>query len=102
MEKKRIKTRTEFFFFNRNQTIVLEEPAEIIFINCGAVGDRLTINNNLTLDSLQTTTSVGSQFPNTFTIKHNPNEIDVTNYIVRFVTTIDPRLIVIAKYYVND
>lgn len=102
MEIKRIKTRTEFFFFNRNQTIVLEEPAEVIFINCGATGDRLTINNNLTLDSHATTTSVGSQFPNTYTIKRNPNEIDVTNYTVRFITTSDPRLIVIAKYYVND
>lgn len=102
MEKKRIKTRTEFFFFNRNQTIVLENPSEVIFMNCGSVGDRLTINNNLILDSHQTATSVGSQFPYMYTIKHNPNEVDVTNYIVRFNTTIDPRLIVIAKYYVEE
>lgn len=102
MEKKRIKTRTEFFFFNRNQTIVLEEPAEVIFINCGAGGDRLTINNNLTLDSTLSTNNGTAQFPNTYTIKRNPNEVDITNYIVRFVTTIDPRLIVIAKYYVEE
>ena len=102
MEIKRIKTRTEFFLYNRNQTLVLEEPAEVIFINCGAVGDLLTINNNLILSSHASTTSVGSQFPNTYTIKRNPNEIDITNYTIRFLTTIDPRLIVIAKYYVND
>jgi hypothetical protein len=102
MQTKKIKTRTEFYFFNRNQTIVLDEPAEIIFINVGAVGDRIVINNNLTLDSHQTATSVGSQFPSTYTIRHNPNEIDVTNYTIRFTTLIDPRLFVICKYYVND
>lgn len=102
MEKKRIKTRTEFYFFNRNQTIVLEEPAEVTFINVGASGDRIVINNNLILDSHQTATSTGSQFPSTFTIKHNPNEVDVTNYTIRFITTIDPRLYVICKYYVEE
>jgi len=102
METKKIKTRTEFYFFNRNQTIVLEEPAEVIFINCSALPDRVIINNNLTLDTTLATNSGVAQFPSSFTIKHNPNEIDVTNYTIRFVSTTDPRLIVICKYYVND
>jgi len=102
MQTKKIKTKTEFYFFNRNQTLVLSEPAEIIFINCGALPDRVIINNNLILDTTLSTNGGGAQFPSTFTIKHNPNEIDVTDYTIRFVATTDPRLFVICKYYVND
>lgn len=102
MEKKRIKTRTEFYFFNRNQTIVLEEPAEVIFINVGSAGDRIVINNNFTMDSTQSTNAGTAQFPNIYTIKRNPNEVDVTNYTIKFITTIDPRLYVICKYYVEE
>ena len=102
MEKKRIKTRTEFYFFNRNQTIVLDEPAEVTFINVGALPDRVVINNNLVLDTTLSTNGGTAQFPNTFTIKHNPNEVDITNYTIRFVATVDPRLFVICKYYVEE
>lgn len=102
MERKRIKTRTEFFRYDRNQTIVLEEPAEVIFMNLGAAGDRITINNVFTLDSHQSVTSIGAQFPYMYTIKRNPNEVDATTYIIKFNAPGDPRLIVIAKYYVEE
>ena len=101
MDKKRIKTRIEYFSYSTNQTIVLEEPAEIIFINTGAVADRVVINNNLILSSTLATNNGTAQFPSSLTIKMNPNEIDTTNYIIRFVGTTDPRLYVIVKYYVD-
>jgi len=93
------KTRVEYLSYSTNQTIVLEEPAEVIFINTGAVGDRVVINNNLILSSTLATNSGVAQFPSTFTIKNNANEVDTTNYTIRFVGLTDPRLYVIVKYY---
>lgn len=96
------KTRVEYFSYSTNQTIVLEEPAEVIFINTGAVADRVVINNNLILSSTLATNSGVAQFPSTFTIKNNINEVDTTNYTIRFIGATDPRLYVIVKYYVKN
>jgi hypothetical protein len=68
-------------------------------MNCGAVGDKVVINNNLTLDSHATITSIGGLYPYTLNVNMNSNEIDTTNYTIRFVGTDDPRLYVIVKYY---
>lgn len=97
---KYIKTRIEYNSYNTNQTLVLDNPAEVIFINAGATGDRVVINNNLILSSTLATNNGTAQFPSRLEVKMNSNEVDSTNYVIRFVGTADPRLYVIVKYYV--
>jgi hypothetical protein len=101
MDIKTRKTRVEYLSFSTNQTLVLEEPAQVIFMNTGAASDRVVINNNLILSSIAATNGGTAQFPSTFTIKNNANEVDTTNYTIRFVGTADPRLYVMIKYYVK-
>jgi len=99
MEDKYIYTRIEYNNYSTNQTIVLEEPAEVTFINCGAAGDEIIINNNLRLSPLISTNAGTAQFPSRINVNMNSNEIDSTNYIIRFLGATDPRLYVIVKYY---
>lgn len=99
--KDKIHTRIEYLSFSTNQNLVLDDPAEVTFINCGALGDQVVLNNNLTLDSHKAATEVtGSKYPYTLNVKMNSNEIDKTNYVIRFIGNTDPRLYVIVKYYV--
>lgn len=102
MDIKKIKTRVEYLSFSTNQTLVLEEPAQVIFINTGALNDFVVINNNFTLSSLAATNNGTAQYPSTFTIRNNSNEIDATIYTIRFFSTAPVtnfQLKVIVKYY---
>jgi hypothetical protein len=90
----------EYNIYSTTQTLVLDNPAEVIFMNIGGLTDQVVINNNFTLDSIIATNTGSATNPSIFTIKMNPNEIDITDYHVKFTgTPVRPRLNVIVKYY---
>lgn len=91
---------TEFNIYSTTQTLVLDSPAEIIFINIGGLADQVIINNVFTLDSTIATNSGVATNPSYYTMRMNPNEIDISDYHIRFVGRGErPRLMVIVKYY---
>ena len=90
----------EYNIYSITQTLVLDNPAEVIFINAGGLTDQVIINNNFTLDSVIATNSGSATNPSIFTMKMNPNEIDITDYHIRFTgVAVNPKLNVIVKYY---
>ena len=99
-EAKKIKVRYEFYTFNQNATLVLEDPAEIQFKNISTiVGATIILNNSFTLNSVKDNNSGIATFPSELILKNNDNEIDVTSY-----TIINPAgegvLSVVVKYFV--
>lgn len=111
-----IKTRREFLVFNTNQTLVLENPLSVEFYNfydlptINQDGD-VTINNTLTLIpywrslGLSGSAILSPQFFASlyyFKVENNPNELDVTQYQIRFFNnSTGNKLIVIVKYIVK-
>lgn len=90
----------EYNVYSTTQTLVLDSPAEVIFINSGGKTDQVIINNNFTLDSVLATNSGSAINPSIFTMKMNPNEVDITDYHIKFTgVPVDPKLYVIVKYY---
>jgi hypothetical protein len=104
----------EFFVFNSDSTLVLENPLSVEFINCynGILltneGD-VTINNSLVLTPYWKSLGLSGnvllqppQFASPYSIKleNNEDEQDTTQYTIRFFNNNNTtnRLFVIVKY----
>lgn len=103
----------EFFVFNADSTLVLENPLSIQFINCynnisiTNEGD-VTINNSLVLTPYWKSLGLSGnvllqppQFasPYQITLNNNADEQDTTQYTIRFNNkSTGNRLFVIVKY----
>lgn len=104
----------EFFVFNSDATLVLENPLSVEFINCYtgiAITNEgeVTINNSLVLIPYWRSLGLSGnvllqppQFASPYTIKldNNNNEQDTTQYTIRFNGNVitENRLFVIVKY----
>lgn len=87
----------EFKEFTESQTLVLNNPAEVTFINQGVGGGVITINNVINLiTSAQVVQGVGD-YLDRIVLKPNLNEIDTTDYNVKI--PVGSKLVVICKYY---
>lgn len=97
------------FVFNGNPdattftatTLVLENPAEIQWLLTGnnLTPSSCTINNTIILQDYQSTLLSVAQYPFSFILKNNLDEIDYTTYIIKLSPF--ARLQVLCKYYVN-
>lgn len=87
----------EFRTIETNQVLVLEQPAQITFQLQGAPGQAVIINENYTLLTRSESLQAPFKSPFELTLNNNVNELDVTNYNIRFVGF--PTLILIIKYY---
>lgn len=101
MNNTKIKVRNEIYTITESGNLVLSNPASITFFNAGVGGQNVVINNALTLSTQLDFLGGAAVNPYTFTMPMNSDEIDVTNYQVKFVTGAG-LLYVIAKYYVNE
>jgi hypothetical protein len=105
MTTKRQKVKYAFLQYSNNttgitqQTLVLEQPAEVRFYNISASGGagKIIINNIYELTS--PVTLPASPLPTELVLKNNLNEIDVTTYQLRLNPT--AILNVVVKYYVD-
>jgi len=98
---KKIKVKYEFKLYDRNQTIVLNNPSQVQFINISNVpGGLVIINNFLTLNSVRDSITGFGPPPNPsqITLNNNTDEEDTTNYTCQFPAN-EGILLVIAKYY---
>lgn len=96
-EKKEV--RFEFYEFNQNKQLVLENPAELTFTNVSTIpGNTITINNIFKLSTWKDNINGTANFPAQVVLKTNDNEIDKTQYILT-ITAGEGTLQVIAKYY---
>ena len=72
--------RFEIKIIEKSQTLVLDSPAQAIFLNNGAAGSIVTINQGLILSSV-VDFQAGAPFnPYSFKFETNTGEIDQTNY----------------------
>ncbi len=109
------KYRYQFFEISTDQTLVLENPSYIKFINVGnlpggvGIAQICTINNIYQLSTLGNQLQVQggafafvneAQFPYELELNGGDNEIDVKQYTIKFAGT-QGRLFVICKYYVK-
>lgn len=95
---KKIPVRWEFYEFNQSRVLVLEQPAEVIFQNLSTiVGNEITINNQITLQTLKDNLSGIATKPWELALKNNDCEIDETRYQINLT---DGVLRVIVKYFV--
>lgn len=114
MDKKLQKIRYEFLIFNTDSTLILENPLSVEFINTcpdpnPAFGD-VFINKSIRLVPRWRAIAsplgpplIAGQYSDDYklTLHNNLNEIDVTQYQIRFRQgTLFNRLIVIVKYNV--
>jgi len=90
----------EFRTINTDQNIIIDKPASITFqcIGAAGLGFRAVINNNYALVPRGDSITPGN-FPYELILNNNVNEVDVSNYYVRFTGT--PVLVLIIKYYEN-
>lgn len=88
----------EFRQITTDQILVLDNPASVWFQMLG-VGGFVTINNLYRLQSFQDSNSPLGLFDWQLKLDNNVNELDVTNYIIRFAGTGSLNLII--KYYEN-
>jgi hypothetical protein len=95
--------RYEFFVFTENTTIDLYNPASVTFINTSIFTDDLvTINNVINLQSLPDNAGSLPKFQNQLILNNNPEEIDLTQYTIKFNPRNDQNnLTVICKYFVK-
>lgn len=78
-------------------TLVLNNPAEVTFINQNPTGANIIINNTIFLaPSSQVVQGLGD-YLDRITFSTNENEIDTTDYQVQIPA--NTTLIVICKYY---
>jgi len=87
----------EFKEVTESQTLVLNNPAEVTFINQGVGGGIVTINNVIQIQTSGNVIAGIGDFFDRITLKNNGNEIDTTDYNVRMA--VGTKLIVICKYY---
>ena len=95
MEKTRIYY--EFRTINTNQTLVLENPAQVTFQCTGAPTNGVVINNIYRLETRIDAQSISFNSPWELVLNNNLNEIDVTQYTIRFIGTCN--LDIIIKYF---
>ena len=93
----------EFRQISTDQVLVLDKPAQVTFQLWGPLGSNTCIINNAyilvnRLDSLDILG--GGKYDWQVVLNNNQNEIDVTNYQIRFNGT-GNILMVIIKYYEN-
>jgi hypothetical protein len=86
----------EFRQIQTDQILVLDNPASVWFQMLG-FGGFVTINNNYRLQSFQDSNSPAGLFDWQLKLDNNVNELDVTNYVIRFAGT--GSLNIIIKYY---
>ena len=99
----KIEVRYEFYEYTENATIDLYNPASVTFIN-GATNatNIVSINNVILLQALADNPLAPSNYANERVLSNHSNEIDLTQYTIKFNE--DPRtnkLWVIAKYFVK-
>lgn len=87
----------EFKEYTETQTLVLNNPAEITFINQGTIGGVITINNVLQLSPTVQVISGIADYLDRIILKPNLNEIDTSNYNIKI--PFGGKLVVICKYY---
>lgn len=107
MKKERQKVRYEFYVFEStastriNQTLVLDNPISVKFINVSStINSQVIINNSYYLNPYKFLGNpLGGQYPFELVLNNNLNEFDVTTYAIRsdFLT----KLVVVAKYFVD-
>ncbi len=87
----------DFKVYTESGTLVLNNPAEITFINQNPSGTTIIINNVIRLAPSSQVFQGLADYSDRITLRPNLNEIDTTDYNVR----IQPgsALIVICKYY---
>ena len=92
----------EFRQINTDQVLILDRPAQVTFQAFGlALGQKVIINNSYTLISrLESLDLLSGIYNSELILNNNLNEIDVTNYQIRFTGT-SILLVVIIKYYEN-
>lgn len=90
----------EFRSFDRDTTLILDKPAQITFQVAGLGTDEIIINNTYILRSRGDALNGTFKYPWELTLNNNVNEIDITNYVIRF-TAPGYVLQVIIKYYEN-
>lgn len=96
------KVRNEIYTITESGNLVLgENLASVTFFNAGVGGQNVIINNGLTLNTQLDFLGGAANNPFSFTMPMNSNEVDVTNYQVRFTTGVG-LLYAIVKYYVNE
>ena len=97
---KKTKVYYEFRQITTDQNIIIDKPASITFQLFGAagLGFRAIINGTYPLVTRGDSITPGN-FPFELTLNNNENEVDVSNYYVRFSGT--PTLNLIIKYFEN-
>ena len=88
----------EFRQIQTDQVLVLDRPASVWFQMLGS-GGFVTINNNYRLQSYLESNSPLGLFDWQLKLDNNVNELDVTNYIIRFAVPGIVSLNLIIKYY---
>jgi hypothetical protein len=79
-------------------TLVLNNPAEVTFINQNPTGGNIVINNTIFLGTSASVIQGLGDYLDRITFRTNLDEIDVTDYQV-FIPA-NTTLIVICKYYI--
>jgi len=97
----KVKVYYEFRTITTDQTIVLDRPAQVTFQLIGGLGESCVINNIYLLITRKDSVDGGKKLPWELILNNNENEIDITNYQVRFLITAGSYLNVIIKYYEN-
>lgn len=87
----------EFRTIQTNQVLVLDKPAQITFLCTGIVGQGVIINENYNLITRTESLQVPFKTPFELTLNNNVDELDVTNYNIRFIGT--PTLTLTIKYF---
>jgi hypothetical protein len=78
------KIRFETKVIEENQTLVLDKPAGVQFINQGAAGQLVTINQSIVLSPV-IDFQAGAPFnPYSLNMPMNSRELDLTDYQIRF------------------
>lgn len=80
-----------------DQILVLDNPASVWFQLLGAGGGFVIINNIYRLEPFQNSNSAGGVVDWQLKLDNNVNELDVTNYTIRFAGA--AQLTIIIKYY---
>jgi|688.fasta_scaffold987349_2 hypothetical protein len=80
-----------------DQILVLDKPASVWFQVLGAGGGFVIINNLYRLEPFQNSNSALGVVDWQLKLDNNVNELDVTNYTIRFAGA--SQLTIIIKYY---
>lgn len=96
----RQKVKYEFKVIDQPGTLVLEQPAQVKFINVSLVpANTVTINQIYTLGTAAENIAGTAQYPAELDLWNNDNEEDTTNYQING-TPNEFKLIAILKYFV--